>query len=167
MNSLATDAYLKIYEIPGNIGIANLPCIYCWTHLKPCRELNGFCWCKKKLWQRHLAVSSMLNFPLGKLFNHHEGKPQKTSKSSLYSATVWFSQQPKVSFHDRARPSVMLSTPSSPIWLFRKFTDCKEEFLRSDRTAGWQWVATGKHRVSAPSLNLNWVATWPWWWTTY
>ena len=49
MNSLATDAYLKIYEIPGNIGIANLPCIYCWTHLKPCRELNGFCWCKKKL----------------------------------------------------------------------------------------------------------------------
>lgn len=39
--------------------------------------------------------------------------------------------QPSISLNDIVNPSAILSMPSSPMRLFRRFKDCKEEFLES------------------------------------
>ena len=39
--------------------------------------------------------------------------------------------QPSISLNDIINPSALLSMPSSPMRLFRRFKDCKEEFLES------------------------------------
>lgn len=48
--------------------------------------------------------------------------------------------QPSISLNDIINPSAILSMPSSPMRLFRRFKDCKEEFLESQFQNGGFWV---------------------------
>ena len=155
-----------------------------WNPQTAIHPTNGSCWWKKKLWLRHIPCEFS---HISKLFNHREGKPHKKREKAAFTLQQYDFLNSRRSLSTTEPNLLWCSLPlplqydcfaSSPTAKKSSFAAMAPKGGKQRQVARFKFScsldvhpsskhSTRRYLVSAPSLNLNWVATWPRWWTTY